>query len=135
MPGLGRGTPTDTLPRLGVGLTPLETRRDIVLHVATRAEQLGYEVFYLAEGWGHDAGVLLAEVAVRTSRIRLGTGVLNVWGRSAASIAMLASSLHELSGGGLRSGWARAVRSSPRACTTSGSTPRLLAWVRLCGRP
>src|SRR5207344_1867943 len=28
-----------------------------------------------------------------------GTGVLNVWGRSAASIAMLATSLAELSGG------------------------------------
>jgi alkanesulfonate monooxygenase SsuD/methylene tetrahydromethanopterin reductase-like flavin-dependent oxidoreductase (luciferase family) len=99
MPGPGRGTPTDTLPRLGVGLTPLETRREVVLHVATRAEQLGYDVFYLAEGWGHDAGVLLAEVAIRTSRIQLGTGVLNVWGRSPASIAMLATSLHELSGG------------------------------------
>jgi hypothetical protein len=84
---------------LGVGLTPLETRRDVVLHVATRAEQLGYESFHLAEGWGHDAAVLLSEVAVRTSRIRIGTGVLNVWGRSPATIAMLATSLHEVSGG------------------------------------
>jgi hypothetical protein len=25
-------------------------------------EQLGYDAFYLAEGWGHDASVLLAEV-------------------------------------------------------------------------
>ncbi len=84
---------------LGVGLTPLETRRDVVLHVATRAEQLGYAEFHLAEGWGHDASVLLTEVALRTSRIRLGTGVLNIWGRSAASIAMLASTLDEVSGG------------------------------------
>src|SRR2546423_15458240 len=78
---------------LAVGLTPLETRRDVVLHVASRAEQLGYDAFCLAEGWGHDAPVLLAEVATRTSRIRLGTGVLNVWGRSAASLAMLATTL------------------------------------------
>jgi alkanesulfonate monooxygenase SsuD/methylene tetrahydromethanopterin reductase-like flavin-dependent oxidoreductase (luciferase family) len=84
---------------LAVGLTPLETRRDVVLHVATRAESLGYDAFFLAEGWGHDASVLLAEVATRTSRIRLGTGVLNVWGRSAAQIAMLATSLHEISDG------------------------------------
>jgi alkanesulfonate monooxygenase SsuD/methylene tetrahydromethanopterin reductase-like flavin-dependent oxidoreductase (luciferase family) len=84
---------------LGVGLTPLETRRDVVLHVATRAEQLGYESFHLAEGWGHDAAVLLSEVAVRTSRIRIGTGVLNVWGSTPATIAMLATSLHEVSGG------------------------------------
>src|ERR1700709_1348990 len=84
---------------LSVGLTPLETRREAVLHVATRAEQVGYDAFFLAEGWGHDAPVLLAEVAGRTSRISIGTGVLNVWGRSAAQIAMLATSLHEISGG------------------------------------
>jgi alkanesulfonate monooxygenase SsuD/methylene tetrahydromethanopterin reductase-like flavin-dependent oxidoreductase (luciferase family) len=84
---------------LAVGLTPLETRRDVVLHVATRAESLGYDAFFLAEGWGHDASVLLAEVATRTSRIRIGTGVLNVWGRSAAQIAMLATSLHQISDG------------------------------------
>jgi alkanesulfonate monooxygenase SsuD/methylene tetrahydromethanopterin reductase-like flavin-dependent oxidoreductase (luciferase family) len=89
---------TTSVP-LGVGLPPLETRRDVVLHVATRAEELGYTGFYLAEGWGHDAGVLLAEVAARTDRIQIGTGVLNVWGRSPASIAMLAASLDEVSGG------------------------------------
>ena len=84
---------------LGVGLTPMETRREVVLHVARRAEELGYDMFTLAEGWGHDAGVLLAEVASRTNRIRIGTGVLNVWGRSPATIAMLATSLAETSGG------------------------------------
>ena len=85
--------------KLAVGLTPLETRREVVLHVAARAEALGYDAFFLAEGWGHDASVLLAEVATRTSRIQIGTGVVNVWGRSAAQIAMLASSLHEVSHG------------------------------------
>jgi alkanesulfonate monooxygenase SsuD/methylene tetrahydromethanopterin reductase-like flavin-dependent oxidoreductase (luciferase family) len=71
----------------------------VVLHVATRAEELGYTALFLAEGWGRDVSVLLAEVALRTSRIGLGTGVLNVWGRSAGTIAMLAASLDELSGG------------------------------------
>ena len=89
---------TDVRP-VAVGLTPMETRRDVVLHVATRAEELGYTALYLAEGWGRDVSVLLAEVALRTSRIGLGTGVLNVWGRSPGTIAMLAASLNELSGG------------------------------------
>jgi alkanesulfonate monooxygenase SsuD/methylene tetrahydromethanopterin reductase-like flavin-dependent oxidoreductase (luciferase family) len=71
----------------------------VVLQVATRAEELGYSAVFVAEGWGHDVSVLLAEIAMRTTRIRIGTGVLNVWGRSAASIAMLATSLAELSGG------------------------------------
>jgi alkanesulfonate monooxygenase SsuD/methylene tetrahydromethanopterin reductase-like flavin-dependent oxidoreductase (luciferase family) len=77
----------------------METRREVLLHVADRAEQLGYDAFFLAEGWGHDAGVLLAEVATRTHRITLGTGIVNVWGRSPASIAMLATSLAEVTGG------------------------------------
>lgn len=85
--------------KLAIGLTPMETRRDVILHVARRAEELGYDSFSLAEGWGHDAGVLLAEVASQTSRIRIGTGVLNIWGRSPATIAMMATSLSEASGG------------------------------------
>ncbi len=63
----------------------METRRQVVLHLAERAEALGYDAFFLAEGWGHDAGVLLAEVATRTNRITIGTGILNIWGRTAAS--------------------------------------------------
>ncbi len=85
--------------RLAVGLTPMETRREVVLHLADRAEELGYDGFFVAEGWGHDAGVLLAEVATRTERITIGTGIVNVWGRTAASIAMLAASLTEVSAG------------------------------------
>ncbi len=75
----------------------METRRPVVLHLAERAEALGYDAFFVAEGWGHDAGVLLAEAATRTQRITLGTGVVNVWGRTPATIAMLAGSLAEAS--------------------------------------
>src|SRR3712207_6421924 len=85
--------------RLAVGVTPMENRADVVLHLASRAEALGYDSFLLAEGWGHDAGALLGAIAARTERIRLGTGVLNVWGRSPAAIAMLATSLDAVSGG------------------------------------
>jgi len=84
---------------VAVGVTPMETRREVVLRLADLAEDLGYSAFTVAEGWGYDAGVLLAEIATRTSRIQLGTGVLNVWGRTPASIAMLASGLHAASGG------------------------------------
>ncbi len=84
---------------LAVGLTPLETRREVIVHVAVRAEELGYDTISVAEAWGHDVSVLLSEIAMRTSRIRIGTGVVNVWGRSAATIAMMAASLSELSGG------------------------------------
>ena len=85
--------------RVAVGITPMETRHEVVLRLAIRAEALGYDAFLLAEGWGHDATALLGALTARTRRIRIGTGVLNVWGRSAAGLAMLAGSLDALSGG------------------------------------
>ncbi|HEY0813433.1 MAG TPA: LLM class flavin-dependent oxidoreductase [Pseudonocardia sp.] len=84
---------------LAVAVTPMETRREVVLRVATLAEELGYRAFSVAEGWGSDAAVLLAEIATRTTRIELATGVLNIWGRSPAGIAMVAAGLAEVSGG------------------------------------
>ena len=85
--------------KLAVGVVPMETRRAVVVRLARRAEEFGYDAFFVAEGWGHDATVVLAEIAVHTDRIQLGSGVLNVWGRSAATIAMSATSLADISGG------------------------------------
>jgi len=85
--------------KLAVGVVPMETRREVIVRLARRAEELGYDAFTVAEGWGHDATAVLAEIAVHTERIQLGSGVLNVWGRSAATIAMSATSLADISGG------------------------------------
>jgi 5,10-methylenetetrahydromethanopterin reductase len=85
--------------RRGVGITPMETRRDIIVRAAVLADELGYEVFSVAEGWGLDSTILLAELATATRRIRLAAGVLSVWSRSPATIAMTAATLHQLSGG------------------------------------
>jgi alkanesulfonate monooxygenase SsuD/methylene tetrahydromethanopterin reductase-like flavin-dependent oxidoreductase (luciferase family) len=43
--------------------------------------------------------VMLSEIAARTNDLRVGTGVLSVWGRSAGTIAMAASTLHAVSEG------------------------------------
>ncbi|WP_063763671.1 LLM class flavin-dependent oxidoreductase [Actinoplanes subtropicus] len=85
--------------RRGIAITPMETRGDVIVRAARLADELGYEVFSVAEGWGLDAAVVLAELAVSTRRIRLMAGVLSVWGRSPATIAMTAATLHRLSGG------------------------------------
>ncbi len=84
---------------LAVALAPMETRRGVITELAVRAEQLGYSAFFVAEGWGHDSTVLLADIARCTSTIRIGTGVLNLWGRSAATMAMSALTLADISGG------------------------------------
>jgi len=84
---------------VALSLMPLETRRETIMRLATGADRLGYDGFFLPETWAHDTTVLLAEAAVRTARTRLGTGILGVWGRSAAQLAMAAATLHDVSGG------------------------------------
>ena len=78
---------------------PLENRREVLLSLATTADRLGYDGYFLPETWAYDTTVLLAEAAVKTARITLGTGILSVWNRSAATIAMAAATLASVSGG------------------------------------
>jgi alkanesulfonate monooxygenase SsuD/methylene tetrahydromethanopterin reductase-like flavin-dependent oxidoreductase (luciferase family) len=87
------------VPRVGVGVTPFQTDDEATIRLAVRAEELGYARFAAAEGWTHDAPVLLACIAAVTSRIGLATGVLPVWSRTPAAIAMAATSLQRASGG------------------------------------
>ncbi len=85
--------------RRGLGLTPMETRRDVIVRTAVLADELGYEIFALPEGWGLDAVPVLTEIALRTARISLASAILSVWGRTPATLAMTASTLHQISGG------------------------------------
>jgi alkanesulfonate monooxygenase SsuD/methylene tetrahydromethanopterin reductase-like flavin-dependent oxidoreductase (luciferase family) len=77
----------------------LETRREVIIALATEGDRLGYDAFFMPETWTYDMTVLLGEAAMRTTRITLGTGILGIWNRSAATIAMAAATLHAMSGG------------------------------------
>jgi alkanesulfonate monooxygenase SsuD/methylene tetrahydromethanopterin reductase-like flavin-dependent oxidoreductase (luciferase family) len=85
--------------RVAVSVMPLENRRETFVSLATAADRLGFDGFFLPETWAYDTTVLLAEAAVRTTRVTLGTGILGVWNRSAATIAMAAATLASVSGG------------------------------------
>jgi len=63
------------------------------------AERLGYDSVWSAEAYGSDAVTPLAYLAARTSRIKLGTGIMQLAGRSPANCAMTMSTLDALSGG------------------------------------
>jgi alkanesulfonate monooxygenase SsuD/methylene tetrahydromethanopterin reductase-like flavin-dependent oxidoreductase (luciferase family) len=84
---------------VGVGVTPFQTDADSTIRLAVAAEELGYARFGSAEGWTHDAVVLLAQLAAVTSRIGLATAVLPVWSRTPAALAMAAASLQHASDG------------------------------------
>src|SRR3954451_12784720 len=63
------------------------------------AERLGYHSVWSAEAWGSDAVSPLAWIGAQTSKIRLGTAIMQLPGRSPANTAMTAMTLDALSGG------------------------------------
>ena len=63
------------------------------------AEKLGVDSVWTAETWGFDAATPVAYLAARTSKIRLGTGILQLGSRSPAMMAMTAMSLNSMSDG------------------------------------
>jgi F420-dependent oxidoreductase-like protein len=63
------------------------------------AERMGVDYLWSAEAWGHDGVTPLAFMAARTSRIRLGTGIMQAGTRTPALVAMTAMSLAAMSGG------------------------------------
>ena len=63
------------------------------------AEKLGVDTVWSAEAWGQDAVTPLAYLAALTSRITLGTGIMQVTARVPSMTAMTALSLDRLTGG------------------------------------
>ena len=78
----------------GLGLSAAEQ-----LELVQEAERLGYDSIWTAEAYGSDAVTILAWMAAQTERIRLGSAILQMPGRSAAMTAMTAATLDQLSGG------------------------------------
>jgi len=68
------------------------------------AERLGAESVWTPEAWGHDAVAPMAFLAARTSRIALGTAIMQVGTRTPALIAMTSLSLASMSNGRFRLG-------------------------------
>ena len=64
---------------------------------AIEAERLGVDFVWSPEAWGYDAVTPLAYLAAKTSRIRLGTSIMQIGARTPAMIAMTAMTLAALS--------------------------------------
>ncbi len=63
------------------------------------AEESGYDAIFTAEAWGSDAFTPLAWHGKDTSRVKLGTSIVQMSGRTPTSIAMHALTLDHLSNG------------------------------------
>ncbi|RMD82302.1 MAG: LLM class flavin-dependent oxidoreductase [Candidatus Dadabacteria bacterium] len=89
------------LPRTGLVAFWKNYDRKNVLRYAQMADELGYDSFWVPEGWAYEAFSLLAEIAIHTRRIKVGTGIVNVFSRSPGLMAMQAATLDEIAEGRL----------------------------------
>jgi F420-dependent oxidoreductase-like protein len=78
----------------GFGMGPQDQ-----LQVVQEAERLGYDSVWAAEAYGSDAATVLAWLAAGTTRIKLGSAIFQMPGRTPAMTAMTAATIDELSGG------------------------------------
>jgi len=87
--------------KLGVtlGYAPPGTNPAELVPLVQEAERLGYDSAWAAEAWGTDAVSVLAWIAASTSRIKVGSAIMQIPGRTPANAAMTAATLDLLSGG------------------------------------
>jgi F420-dependent oxidoreductase-like protein len=87
--------------KLGVnlGYAPPGTNPADLVPLVQHAESLGYDSAWAAEAWGTDAVTVLAWLAASTSRIKVGSAIMQIPGRTPANTAMTAATLDLMSGG------------------------------------
>jgi F420-dependent oxidoreductase-like protein len=78
----------------GLGLTSQDQ-----IDIIREAEKLGYASVWTAEAYGSDAATILGWIAAQTSKIKIGSAIFQMPGRSAAMTAMTAATLDQLSDG------------------------------------
>ena len=70
-----------------------------VADFAREAETIGVDSIWTSEAWGTDAISPLAFLAAKTSKIRLGTGIIQVGSRTPGNLIMTSLTMQSLSGG------------------------------------
>ena len=69
------------------------------IELIQQAESMGYDSVWTAEAYGNDAVTSAAYVLAQTSKIRVGTAIMQMPAQTPAMCAMTAMSLDQLSGG------------------------------------
>jgi F420-dependent oxidoreductase-like protein len=86
--------------RLGLMVGYSGATVDFPIGLIKQADKLGYDSVWTSEAYGSDAMTPLAWIAAQTSRIKLGTAVAQLAGRTPAMCAMQAMTIDGLAGGG-----------------------------------
>ena len=85
--------------KLGLMLGYSGPEMTLPVDLVQRAEALGFDSVWTAEAYGSDATSPLAYLAAVTMRIRLGTAIMQLAGRTPAMAAMQAATIDALAGG------------------------------------
>ncbi len=85
--------------RLGLMLGYAAGQMQLPIELVQEADRLGVHSVWTAEAYGSDAVSPLAWLGALTTRIRLGTAIMQMPGRTPANAAMTAMTLNQLSGG------------------------------------
>jgi F420-dependent oxidoreductase-like protein len=78
----------------GLGLTPAQQ-----LEIVKEAESAGFDSVWAAEAYGSDTATVLAWLASHTERVKIGSAIFQMPGRTPAMTAMTAATLDQLSDG------------------------------------
>src|SRR2546430_6618265 len=86
--------------RLGfyMGYAPPGTNPLELIALAQEAERLGYDSAWAAEAWGTDAVTVLSWLAATTSKIKIGSAIMQIPGPKPANNAMTAATVEFMSG-------------------------------------
>ena len=98
-PGWASPMTTSPTERIGFTLHSGDYTVAEIREITTEAEKLGFDGFWLTEESGKEAFSLLGDIATRTKRLKLGTGIINIYSRTPTLIAMGVSTLDEISAG------------------------------------
>ena len=85
--------------RFGLNVGYSGARLSVDMNLVHEAERLGFHSVWTAEAYGSDAVTPLAWIGGQTTRIHLGSAIMQMPARTPAMTASTATSLDQLSGG------------------------------------
>jgi len=85
--------------KLGISAIAFGAKASVNLELLQRAEALGFDSAWTAEAYGNDAVSSAAWILANTTKLRVGTAIMQMPARTPAMTAMTAMTLDHLSGG------------------------------------
>ncbi len=73
--------------------------RKEMVRAAEIADEVGMDTLWIPEAWAYDQVPLITEMALKTKRLKIATGIMNCFSRSPGLVAMTAATLDEISEG------------------------------------